>query len=107
MEEGNKEAEKPMDEDTAEGTGEKQGEDEDPSNLQLAWEMLELAKVVYTKAVDCCKDEEQKKELSHKICESYLGLGEISLENENYAQAVEDFTTCLNKRKETLPVDSR
>merc|ERR1712058_135890 len=82
-------------------------DDEDPSNLQLAWEMLELAKVVYTKTLESCKDKELKKDVQHKICEAYLGLGEISLENENYAQAVEDFTTCLNKRKEALPADSR
>jgi len=69
--------------------------------------MLELAKVVYTKSLESCKDKEQKKEMEHKICEAFLGLGEISLENENYVQAVEDFTTCLNKRKDNLPADSR
>ena len=34
-------------------------------------------------------------------------LGEISLEREDYSQAIEDFTLCLEKRKETLPADSR
>lgn len=30
----------------------KEGEDEEPFNLQLAWEMLELAMVVYTKQIE-------------------------------------------------------
>merc|ERR1711974_322012 len=34
-------------------------------------------------------------------------LGEVSLENENYPQAVEDLTLCLNKQQEVLPEDSR
>merc|ERR1711988_1342822 len=58
----------------ASGDGEKKGEEEDPSNLQLAWEMLEL--------------------------------GEVSIENENYKQAVEDIQECL-KKEENLPKDAR
>ena len=50
------EAEKPMDE--GEGSSEKEGEDEDPSNLQLTWEILELTKVVHTKSIETSKDEE-------------------------------------------------
>jgi len=86
--------------------GEKEGteaEDEDPTNLQLAWEMLELAKVVYTKTAETSKDAE----LERRLCETYMVLGEISLENENYQQAVEDLTICLNKRIESLAADSR
>ena len=33
-------------------TEKKEGEDEEPFNLQLAWEMLELAMVVYTKQIE-------------------------------------------------------
>merc|ERR1711864_61338 len=60
----------------APSTEEKSGDDEeDPSNLEQAWEMLELAKII---------------ELGRRICEIFLHLGEVSLENENYDQAVED-----------------
>merc|ERR1719228_322818 len=92
--------------------GEKEGEDksaqeaedeEDPSNLQLAWEMLELAKVVYTKTAETSKDAE----LERKLCETYMVLGEVSLENENYPQAVEDLTICFKRRTESLAADSR
>jgi len=81
-------------------------EDEDPSNLQLAWEMLELAKVVYSKAVQSSQGD-KKTECVGKLCESLLCLGEVSLENENYPQAVADFTECLQLRTANLPTDSR
>jgi len=81
-------------------------DEEEPSNLQHAWEMLELAKVLYTKESETAADE-KKAELSKKICDVFLHLGEISLENENFQQAVEDLTSCLAKRKEILPADSR
>merc|ERR1711922_4004 len=86
------------------GDGEKKGEEEDPSNLQLAWEMLELAKVVYSKTVETEKD---NKEAGHRLCETYMVLGEVSLENENYPQAVEDLQLCLDRRVSSLPSDSR
>merc|ERR1712096_133716 len=76
----------------------------EPSNLQLAWEMLELAKVVYTKQVD--SGEGNKAEVEEKLCSAMLALGEVSLENENYSQAVEDIQLCL-KKQESLPKDSR
>jgi len=81
-------------------------EDEDPSNLQLAWEMFELAKVVYSKAAETATGEGKLETIS-KLCDCYLGLGEVSLENENYTQAVADFTECLVMRKANLPPDSR
>jgi len=83
---------------------EKKDEEEEPSNLQLAWEMLELAKVVYTKQVE--SSEGNKAETEEKLCSTMLALGEVSLENENYKQAVEDIQLCL-KKQESLPKDSR
>merc|ERR1719452_273124 len=87
-----------------EQSDEKKDEEEEPSNLQLAWEMLELAKVVYTKQVE--SDEGVKAELEEKLCSTMLALGEVSIENENYSQAVEDIKLCLEKQK-NLPKDSR
>jgi len=104
--------EEKADESDVEG-GEKEGEDQsaqdaeeedDPSNLQLAWEMLELAKVVYTKTVETEKD---NLEVGRRLCETYMVLGEVSLENENYPQAVEDLELCLARRVASLPADSR
>jgi len=92
---------------TTDTTASTEKEDEDElSNLQHAWEMLELAKVLYTKESETASDD-KKAEFSKKICDVFLHLGEISLENENFQQAVEDLTSCLAKRKEFLPADSR
>jgi len=98
------------------GDGAKEGEDkkaqeaedeEDPSNLQLAWEMLELAKVAYTNKVEALTKEDEKRPIQMKVCETLLTLGEVSLENETYEQAVVDITECLTKRKELHKADSR
>merc|ERR1712034_49578 len=86
---------------------EKSGDDEeDAGNLQQAWEMLELAKVICTKQMESAA-EDKKIELGRRICEIFLHLGEVSLENENYDQAVEDLSQCLTKRQASLPSDSR
>merc|ERR1711970_275899 len=98
--------EKTKDEKEAGDKEEQQAEDEeDPSNLQLAWEMLELAKVIFTKQAEETKDD--KADVEKKLCETFLALGEVSLENENYPQAVDDLTSCLKKQLEKLPADSR
>jgi len=77
-------------------------ENEDLSNLQRAWEVLELAKVIYTRMIKEGKNELNEK----KFCETLLTLGEVSIENENWATAVEDLKACLTKRKE-LAMESR
>jgi len=112
------ESEKEKDEESV-GDGDveaKEGEDkkeqeaedeEDPSNLQLAWEMLELAKVAYTNQLEKSADAAEKKLVEVKICEVLLTLGEVSLESETYEQAVLDITECLNKRKVLYEADSR
>merc|ERR1712025_92384 len=59
--------------------------DAEVGNLEQAWQMFDLAKVIYSKAGDVSKE-----------CESLTLLGEVSLENSNYKQAVEDLTLCLD-----------
>merc|ERR1712098_397777 len=63
------------------------------------------AKVVYTKTGEGQSSKDS--ELEKRLCETYMVLGEVSLENENYPQAVEDLTICLKRRTDTLPADSR
>merc|ERR1712192_68259 len=70
--------------------------DAEAGNLEQAWQMFDLAKVIYGKAGDVAKE-----------CESLTFLGEVSLENSNFKQAVEDLAVCLAKRVKALPADSR
>jgi len=106
MDEGTEDEEEGTEEGTEEGkSGEEKKDDDDPSNLQLAWEMLELAKVVYTKQIES-GDLENKAQIEERLCSTIISLGEVSIENENYAQAVEDLKACLSKQ-DSLPKDSR
>jgi len=84
-------------------------DEEDPSNLQLAWEMLELAKNILVKQSETVKEEEKdrKTAIDSRICDTFQTLGELSIENENYPQAIEDLGTCLSRRQKMLPEDSR
>ena len=88
----------------SEKSGEKKDEEEEPSNLQLAWEMLELAKLVYSKQLEAGAD--NKAHLEERIVSTMLALGEVSIENENYKQAVEDIQECLKKQGQ-FPKDAR
>merc|ERR1719446_1340778 len=104
VETGDETGDESSDEKKEEGASDKKDEEE-PSNLQLAWEMLELAKIVYTKLVTDAKDDE-KLVLLEKLCCALCALGEVSIESENYKQAIEDFQACLKKQAE-FPKDSR
>merc|ERR1712112_261139 len=70
--------------------------DAEVGNLEQAWQMFDLAKVIYGRAGDVTKE-----------CESLTFLGEVSLENSNFKQAVEDLSLCLAKGIKALPADSR
>jgi len=106
IEDASEPAEKPMEEALPTTNDKPMEDEEEPSNLQQAWEMFELAKLIYTKQIESAEGD-KKVELDRRVCETYLHLGEVSLENENYVQAVEDLTVCLTRRQASLPSDSR
>uniref|UniRef100_A0A8L0DW71 Nuclear autoantigenic sperm protein (histone-binding) n=1 Tax=Oncorhynchus mykiss TaxID=8022 RepID=A0A8L0DW71_ONCMY len=68
-------------------------------NLQLAWEMLEVAKVIYKR-----KENEADQLMA---AQAYLKLGEVGAESGNYPAAVEDFQDCLALQLKHLPPHSR
>ncbi|XP_026179606.1 nuclear autoantigenic sperm protein isoform X1 [Mastacembelus armatus] len=74
-------------------------EEDEVGNLQLAWEMLEVAKVIYTR--------KESKDGQLMAAQAYLKLGEVSAESGNYPQALEDFQECLALQLKHLPSHSR
>ncbi|XP_037106475.1 nuclear autoantigenic sperm protein-like isoform X2 [Syngnathus acus] len=92
------------DEDDDDGEVDKNGdkeeeEDDDVDNLQLAWEMLEVAKVIFKR--------KENKEQQLMAAQTLLKLGEVGAEAGNYPQALEDFQECLALQLKHLPPHSR
>ncbi|KAM4738633.1 histone-binding protein N1/N2-like isoform 2-T2 [Anableps anableps] len=87
------------DEDDDEENDAQDNEEEDVGNLQLAWEMLEVAKVIYKR--------KESKDDQLMAAQAYLKLGEVSAETGNYPQALEDFQECLTMQLKHLPPHSR
>jgi len=84
---------------------------EEPSNLQLAWEVLELSKIICKEQLEFAKKDLATSDtvaaLEKRACNTYLVLAEISVESGNFGQAVEDLKVCLERQKALLPIDSR
>lgn len=72
-----------------------EAEAEDISNLQRSWEMFELAKIIYQKNFDNDLVFKNK-----RIAECLLKLGEISIEQEIYDQAITDITESIRIQEE-------
>ncbi|XP_029286302.1 nuclear autoantigenic sperm protein isoform X2 [Cottoperca gobio] len=103
MSEDEQDDEEPEDDDDDDDEdGEKHGQDKEEDevgNLQLAWEMLEVAKVIYKR--------KEGKDDQLMAAQAYLKLGEVSAESGNYPQALEDFQECLALQLKHLPPHSR
>ncbi|XP_074642975.1 protein HGV2-like isoform X1 [Tubulanus polymorphus] len=91
-EEGDEEMDAEEDED-------KDKEEDDVSNVQVAWEMLDLARVIYLKKDD--------KEHALKAAQAHLKLGELSIETENCERAIEDLKECLRIQEKYLEPNDR
>lgn len=87
------------DEDSEGETKDKESEEDEVGNLQLAWEMLEVSKVIYKR--------KESKEDQLMAAQIYLKLGEVGAESGNYSQALEDFNECLTLQLKHLPSHSR
>ncbi|KAF2898184.1 hypothetical protein ILUMI_07988 [Ignelater luminosus] len=72
--------------------------DEEPSDLQLAWEILELAKLIFEQRADVGKKE---------LADTLVALGEVSMESENFESAIADIKQGLEIQKQILTADSR
>ncbi|XP_069687733.1 protein HGV2 isoform X2 [Periplaneta americana] len=86
------------------GTNDKskeESDEDDVSNLRLAWEMLELAKIIFQRQA------EGSKQMNLKLAEVHLKLGEVGLESETYTQAIEDIKMCLQIQTDHLDEHDR
>ncbi|XP_077005926.1 nuclear autoantigenic sperm protein isoform X1 [Tamandua tetradactyla] len=76
-----------------------ENEEEEIGNLELAWDMLDLAKIIFKR--------QGTKEAQLYAAQAHLKLGEVSVESENYVQAVEEFQACLNLQEQYLEAHDR
>lgn len=83
------------DESAEDTEGKEDADAEDISNLQRSWEMFELAKLVYTKHFN-----EDVTFKNKRIAECLLKLGEISIEQESYEQAITDIGESIKMQEE-------
>ncbi|XP_068546068.1 nuclear autoantigenic sperm protein isoform X1 [Anas acuta] len=84
---------------TVEDKSLQESEEEEIGNLELAWDMLELAKVIYKR--------KETKEAQLHAAQAHLKLGEVSIESENYVQAIEEFQACLALQQKYLEAHDR
>ncbi|XP_005398756.1 PREDICTED: nuclear autoantigenic sperm protein isoform X1 [Chinchilla lanigera] len=76
-----------------------ESEEEDIGNLELAWDMLDLAKIIFKR--------QETKAAQLYAAQAHLKLGEVSVESENYVQAVEEFQACLTLQEQYLEAHDR
>ena len=60
-----------------------ENEEEEIGNIELAWDMLDLAKIIF-------KGQEMK-EAQLYAAQAHIKLGEVSVESEKYIQTLEEF----------------
>ncbi|KAM3959194.1 nuclear autoantigenic sperm protein [Aphomia sociella] len=92
---------------TSNGEGNEESEvnldnEDDVDNLQLAWEMLDLARSILHRRVEGGSDAARA-----LLADVHLALGEVALESETYDKAVIDMQSCLELQKELYRSDDR
>ncbi|KAI9202115.1 uncharacterized protein BJ171DRAFT_515736 [Polychytrium aggregatum] len=77
---------------------EDEGEEED--DMQLAWDILELARISYERMED-------PEKCKPKLAAVHMALGDISLESERWREAVEDYLLSVKLKESYLSDDNR
>ncbi|XP_051027883.1 nuclear autoantigenic sperm protein isoform X1 [Acomys russatus] len=95
----NDKAEETPNESALENKSLQENEEEEIGNLELAWDMLDLAKIIFKR--------QETKEAQLYAAQAHLKLGEVSVESENYIQAVEEFQACLSLQEQYLEAHDR
>lgn len=79
--------------------GEEGAPQEDNDDFAVAWDVLDLARVLYHKV--------GTEEALLKLGDVHMALGDVSLESENFEQAVADFREALLVKESRLESDDR
>jgi len=88
-------------ENEAEEGDDEEEEEDDITNMELAWEMFELVTVICKRALQNEVVSDVKK-IKFALGEAKNGLAQVSLETEQYEEAVRDFSEALSIYKEVL-----
>ncbi|KZT25224.1 hypothetical protein NEOLEDRAFT_373994 [Neolentinus lepideus HHB14362 ss-1] len=75
--------------------------DEPEDDFNAAWEVLDLARALYVRKKDDGDD------VKLKLADTYITLGDVSLETEKFDQAINDYSAGLAIKEQLLPVSSR
>ncbi|PBK72501.1 hypothetical protein ARMSODRAFT_761321 [Armillaria solidipes] len=78
-------------------------EAEPEDDFNAAWEVLDLARAIYEKQKAANGDEQ----VGLKLADTYITLGDVSLETEKFDQAITDYEAALALKVELLPFSSR
>jgi len=68
-------------------------------DLELAWENLENARIIYEK--------ENRPEHNLALADVHISLGDVSLESENFEEAIKDYQIALDMKKKVAPGNFR
>lgn len=102
-------------EDGAEGAGE--GGDEDEDDFANAFEVLDLARILYTKLLSAAEEDEGKgkgkstdlpsdvRHIRERLADTHDLQAEISLEAERFTDAVSDLKTALDLKQSLFPIE--
>ncbi|KAL1945181.1 hypothetical protein VTO73DRAFT_2801 [Trametes versicolor] len=81
---------------------EEEDDDAEPEDdFNAAWEVLDLARAIYE------KHQEDADEVKLKLADTFITLGDVSLETEKFEQAISDYTAGLALKSDLLPLSSR
>ena len=81
---------------------EEEGEDEEETDMELAWKLLENARLIYLEHFEATKEnpdpEPLRKERALELASVYENLGDINQEQSNFEGAIEDATKALDQK---------
>lgn len=82
-----------------------EGEDEDSAepedDFNAAWEVLDLARTIYS------KQDGDSEEVKLKLADTYIMLGDVSLETEKFSLAIRDYEAALALKTQIFSISSR